>query len=74
MGIIIIGIIIWLSCGVIAHGLMFAYWNRKYAPRTNKEYRRDMIDGVINIIGGVSALIAAIFFLMNMGFRGFKLK
>ena len=68
-------ILIWLMCAVLAHGLMFAYFQREYDMFGDMYYWSDMAwISCISMLGGPAALLGMLLFLCTAGnFKhGFK--
>ena len=58
MGYGLVGLAIaWVVCGVLAYGLDFAYFQRKYSPIADECYKKDRRNAVIVGFGGPIALL-----------------
>lgn len=67
-------IIAWLIPGVIAHGLSFAYFQRKYPRIAKNDYWKDLVLGVLMIGLGPCNLVSWLIFINKDLFKyGFKL-
>lgn len=59
MGLIILFAAVWLACGVIAAGVMFASWQRRYPMLRADEFNADRWFAIFCILTGPFALFAS---------------
>ena len=67
---ILLGVAIWAGCGILAYGLMFAYFQRAYPTLAEDGYREDRNFSTILGFGGPLSLISAALFLRFISRRG----
>jgi hypothetical protein len=68
-------VLLWLLCGIINYGMMFAYWQRNFPAGAEKEYSKDMFrEIVISLFGPIALLSGSVFLLSNPKWYGFKFK
>lgn len=68
-------IISWIICGILSHGLGFAYWQRAYSILARDDYWLDWVSSVAISMFGPFALISNIIFIFytsERGYQGFK--
>ncbi len=68
----IIFIIIWLICGILAFGLDFAYWQRAYPTLAKLNYKRDLFHAFIAFLFGPIGLLTQALFLPLISFYGYQ--
>lgn len=69
---IYLAVAVWLLCGVLAHGLMFAYRQREYPTYAESERGADFKHSAVVIPFGAIYLAAAVLALMQEGRAGFR--
>jgi hypothetical protein len=62
---------IWILCGILAYGIMFADSQRRYPLLANDDYREDMANSVLLGLFGPIGLLTALF---SSGFARYGLK
>jgi hypothetical protein len=56
----ILGVLAWVACGVLAYGLYFAYFQRKWPSLAEEHYDTDRGRARWWLIGGPLALLGAL--------------
>ena len=55
---LLLGMLVWVVCGVLSYGLNFAFFQRKFPTLADEEYARDLRFAVITSFLGPVALFA----------------
>jgi len=58
--VIILLVITWVVCGILAYGLSFAYWQGQYSILAQRHYRGDMLISILLGLTGIAGVVVAI--------------
>ncbi len=68
----LVGIIVWLACGVLAYGHMLAVFQRGYPSVAERDYKGDRITALSASIFGPIGLVASLLISHGHGFMYFR--
>jgi hypothetical protein len=63
-----------MVCGILAYGIMFAYWQREFPSLAEDHYILDRNRALGIVVFGIIGLVSVSIFMLNNTYRGMKFK